>query len=105
MPPIYKILTAEQWAEAQSAGHFAGSAADIRDGFIHFSTAEQVPDTLQKHFANQPDLLLAEIDHDLVASSLKWEPSRNDQLFPHLYADLPLTAIKNIREITPKDCV
>jgi len=103
MPPIYKILTTEQWTETQSLGHFSGSPADLRDGFIHFSTAEQVAGTLQKHFFGQTGLLLAEVDPAQLADSLKWEPSRNDQLFPHLYSNLPLESVTSIREVVAAD--
>jgi uncharacterized protein (DUF952 family) len=47
-----------------------------------------------KHFAGQRELLLIAVDADALAASLKWEPSRGSDLFPHLYAALPLTAVR-----------
>ena len=75
-------------------GTYRGSAADARDGFIHFSTAAQLAGTMTKHFAGQRELLVIAVEADALGSSLKWEPSRGGQLFPHLYAALPLTAVR-----------
>ena len=89
---IFKIVPAALWAEAELAGRFTGSPADLQDGFIHFSTAAQVRETAAKHFHGVPDLLLVAVAGD--ALPIRWEPSRGGRLFPHLYADLPLTAVK-----------
>jgi uncharacterized protein (DUF952 family) len=96
---IYKICGQAAWREAQSDGAFAGSEADARDGFIHFSTAAQVAETAAKHFANETDLLLVAVDADALGPSLKWEPSRGGALFPHLYAPLPLAAVRWTRPL------
>lgn len=85
---VYKILPARLWEQACRAGVFVGSAVDIADGFIHFSTAAQVRETAAKHFARQPDLMLVAIPAAAL-EQLAWEPSRGGALFPHLYAPLP----------------
>ena len=85
MSLIYKILPRAEWDAALEAGVFLGSAIDIEDGFIHFSTGEQWPETLQKHFAGQGDLLLVAVEADALGPQLKWEVSRGGSLFPHLY--------------------
>ena len=82
---IYKILTHEQWALALKTGVFEGAPVDIQDGFIHFSTAEQVEETASKHFSGQSDLLLITFGAERFGEKLKWEPSRGGALFPHLY--------------------
>ena len=84
---------------AEQAGIYAGSEADRRDGFIHLSTAAQLAGTAAKHFAGQSDLLLVAVDADALGSALKWEPSRGGELFPHLYAVLPLTAVRWTRSL------
>jgi len=100
MTMIYRIVSAADWAAAQAAGIFAGTAHDIRDGFIHFSTAAQAAETAAKHYASHPDLLLLEVDTErlaaLAAGPLKWETSRHDDLFPHLYAALPVAAVGRV---------
>ncbi|WP_173935001.1 DUF952 domain-containing protein [Chelativorans sp. Marseille-P2723] len=91
---IYKISPAELWREAEQKGEFGGAPVDHASGFIHFSTASQVKETAEKHFAGQDDLLLVAVDEDKLGSSLKYEPSRGGDLFPHLYAPLPMRAVR-----------
>jgi uncharacterized protein (DUF952 family) len=90
---IYKIEGQADWAAALKAGQYIGSADDRRDGFIHFSTAEQARVTAAKYFAGRADLVIAAIDPGLCAAGLKWEASRGGALFPHLYAALPTKAV------------
>lgn len=90
---VYKVCTRAEWLEAVSAGRFAGSADDRRDGFIHLSTAAQLPGTLARHFSDaggrgRPDLVLAAFEADRLGPALKWEPARDGSLFPHLYVPL-----------------
>ena len=96
MVKIYKICAASAWREAERQGVYRGSADDARDGFIHFSTAAQVPETARKHFLGQRALFLVEIDADALGDALRWERSRNDELFPHLYGELDLGAVISI---------
>jgi uncharacterized protein (DUF952 family) len=96
---IYKISSASAWREAERQGVFRGSPDDIRDGYIHFSTAAQVVETARKHFFGQAGLFLVAVDADALGNALRWEPSRNDELFPHLYGDLDLGAVLGVQEI------
>lgn len=93
---IYKILPRHEWEQASGVGQFLGSGIDIQDGFIHFSTASQVPGTLQKHFPGQTDLVLVSVNSAVVAANLRWETSRGGELFPHVYAPLPTSAALTI---------
>ena len=93
---IYKILSVIQCKEAQAAGVFRGAPVDLADGFIHFSTAAQVEETARKHFKGQDELLLATIDETRLGDSLRYEPSRGGQLFPHLYEPMALSAVTQI---------
>jgi uncharacterized protein (DUF952 family) len=90
---IYKIAPRALWEAAERAGVFAGAPVDIADGFIHFSTREQVEETAAKHFAGQDNLVLVAIDAEALGDKLKWEPSRGGALFPHLYGPLRLEAV------------
>jgi uncharacterized protein (DUF952 family) len=96
---VYKIMNDAEWAAAQAEGVYQGSADDKRDGFIHFSTAEQVPATHQKYFAGRADLVLAEVDAALLGAALRYEPSTGGALFPHLYGVLPLAAVRNVTHL------
>lgn len=101
---IYKIVTQPQWQQAEADGTFHGAPVDLADGFIHFSTAEQVGETAAKHFAGQSDLLLVAVEADGLAD-LRWEPSRGGALFPHLYAPLPASAAEWVRPMPLQDGV
>jgi uncharacterized protein (DUF952 family) len=96
---IYKISPAAAWREAERQGVFHGSADDVRDGFIHFSTASQLEETVAKHFSGQSGLLLIEVDGEVLGPGLRWERSRNDELFPHLYGELDLGAVTAVCEL------
>ena len=90
---IYKIVPREIWQEARSSGVFRGAAIDLDDGYIHFSTAAQAVETAARHFAGVENLLLVAVDTDALGAALRFEPSRGGDLFPHLYANLPLDAV------------
>ncbi len=85
---VYKIMGSEEWQAAMQDGIYPGSAVDIRDGFIHFSTASQVEETVAKHFGGQHNLVLVSFPATAFKEALKWEPSRGGDLFPHLYGAL-----------------
>ncbi|TRD22295.1 DUF952 domain-containing protein [Palleronia caenipelagi] len=85
---VYKIFRQAEWDVLDRSGATAGSADDVRDGFIHFSTADQTPKTLEKHFAGETELILAALETDALGDALRWEISRGGQEFPHLYREL-----------------
>ena len=97
MRRIYKICPASAWREAERQGSYRGSADDFRDGYIHFSAPSQVAATARKHFFGQTGLFLIEVDADALGDRLRWEPSRQDELFPHLYGELDLGAVIGVR--------
>jgi uncharacterized protein (DUF952 family) len=86
---IYRIVAADVWQRAEALGIFAGTEHDVRDGFIHFSTASQVAETAARHYAGLANLLLVAVNVATLGDALRWEPSRGGALFPHLYASLP----------------
>ena len=94
MATIYKICTADEWRAAVADGVFRGPPAALRDGFVHFSTAEQMGETAARYFAGQVDLVLVAFDDAALGPGLRYEPSRGGGLFPHLYGPLdPATAL------------
>ena len=118
MPEIvYKVCAARNWSEAKAAGRYLGSADDLRDGFIHLSTAAQLPGTLARHFSGKDgrglaDLVLVALDAAQLGAALKWEPARDGARFPHLYGPLdpslarrcvPLDIAADGRHILPGD--
>ncbi|MBS7538517.1 DUF952 domain-containing protein [Ancylobacter lacus] len=97
---LFKICPRALWQAAERLGRFEGAPVDIADGFIHFSTARQVEETAARHFRGQDDLLLVAIaTAALDPAALRWELSRGGDLFPHLYAELPLAAVRWVRPL------
>ncbi len=94
---IYKIAPEALWREAVEQGQFTGSPIDVKDGFIHFSTAAQVRETAARHFTGATDLVLIAIDP--AGLDCRWEPSRGGELFPHLYDALPLRAVLWVKPV------
>ena len=94
MVTVYKVVSAPAWRVAEGAGAFTGSPVDLADGYIHFSTAAQVRETVARHFCGVNDLLIVSVDGDRIADQLRWEPSRGGALFPHLYGPLPMAGVR-----------
>ena len=90
---IYKIFRPGEWDELRQKGTTLGAPIDVADGYVHFSTAEQVRETAAKHFANAGDLVLLACDTDALGADLTWEISRCDALFPHLYRPLNMADV------------
>jgi uncharacterized protein (DUF952 family) len=89
---LYKIVPRSLWETAEALARFEGAPVDLKDGFMHFSTATQVRETAAKHFAGQTDLVLVAVAAAPLGDALKWEVSRGGALFPHLYAPLATAA-------------
>jgi uncharacterized protein (DUF952 family) len=102
-PLIYKIMPAAMWRDAQLSGVFRGAPVDLQDGYIHFSTAAQVAETAARHFRGEDDLMLLTVDAGALGAALMWEPSRGGALFPHLYADLDLEAVRRAEPLPWND--
>ena len=98
MGRIYKSLPAQDWRAAQAAGRFEGSAVDLADGFIHFSTAAQAQETAARHFAGRAGLVVLEIEAQDLGAALRWEPSRGGALFPHLYGPLDTGLVRAVTD-------
>jgi uncharacterized protein (DUF952 family) len=93
---VFKVARREEWAQACRRGSYGGSRDDLRDGYIHLSAFPQLAGTLAKHFRGQEDLVLIKLDTRALGAALLWEPSRGGDLFPHLHADLPVAAAREV---------
>lgn len=85
---IYKIFRANERADLAQKGESLGAPIDLVDGYIHFSTAAQARETAAKHFSGVQGLLLSAVDANALGDDLKWEISRGNAKFPHLYRPL-----------------
>jgi uncharacterized protein (DUF952 family) len=93
---IFHMCLREEWELAVKSGAYAGSSQDRADGFIHFSTAEQLPESARRHRRGQAGLVLLAVDPVVLGEALRWEASRHGVLFPHLYGTLPLSAVVSV---------
>ncbi|QBX34415.1 DUF952 domain-containing protein [Paracoccus liaowanqingii] len=100
---IYKVLRAPEWAQMQRDGQTAGAPVDLADGYVHLSTAEQLPVTLEKHFANVDGLVLLACTAEEMGAELRWEPSRGGAIFPHLYRPLAMADVLWSRTLPLQD--
>ena len=96
---IYHMCPSETWEEATRAGTYRGTADDLRDGFIHFSTAGQIAQSARRHRAGQAGLVLVAVESERLGDRLKWEPSRSGDLFPHLYGPLDPAETASVRPL------
>ena len=96
---IYHMCQKATWEEAAETGEYSGSALDLADGFIHFSTADQVKKTAALHLAGVTGLVLLTVPVEVVADALKWEPSRDGVLFPHLYRSLKIDEAVDVTDL------
>jgi len=96
---VYKICSRDVWEQAVVTGYLSGTEDDLRDGFIHFSAPHQIRATARKHFFNQENLVLLEINAPLLGDNLKWERSHNGELFPHLYDIVDVSLVSHICEL------
>ena len=99
MTIVYKIVAADLWQAAEVSGVFAGAGIDLNDGFIHLSTGPQARRTAKLYFEGQANLMLVAADGPSLGEALKYEPSRDGDLFPHLYGPLPLAAVLSVRPL------
>lgn len=99
MTTIYHMAASADWQVAEQNGVYAGSADDLRDGFIHFSTAAQVVESAAKHRQGRSDLLLLYVAAEALGDALRWEAARGGQLFPHLYGQLRPEQVYRIEKL------
>ena len=83
---VFKILECKEWFNKEE--EYKGSLIDSKDGFIHLSTKNQIYQTCKKHFFGKENLIVIYFKIKDLENNLKWEKSRNDDLFPHYYGKI-----------------
>lgn len=99
----FKLIDSDEWSAALATGQYDGSAVDRADGYIHMSTATQLPETARRHYPGRAGLVMLAVDTGALGEALVWEPSRGGDLFPHLYAPLPVRAVGTVRGLLVSD--
>ena len=93
---VYKIMSSTELEQMRRDGLFRGSRADVADGYIHLSCASQLGATLDKHFSGVNGLVLVAVDLARLGHTVRWEPSRGGQLFPHIHGVLTMDAVVSV---------
>jgi uncharacterized protein (DUF952 family) len=96
---VYHMCPGDTWEQAKRAGAYHGTEDDRRDGFIHFSTAEQIAESARRHRAGQAGLVLIAVAGERLGDRLRWEPSRDGQLFLHVYGPLDPAEASSVRPL------
>ena len=84
---VYRVFRKEELEEFRKSKLFRGNKLDINSGFIHLCTDQQIKETINKYFKTEQTYIVKFKISDLE-DSLKWEKSRNDEIFPHYYGKL-----------------
>jgi|TARA_B100000242_G_scaffold288407_1_gene256593 uncharacterized protein (DUF952 family) len=96
---VYRVMLNNEWDEFKKKKKFFGNKLDIQSGFIHLSTKSQIKNTIEKYYKNQDSIIIFKINVKDIAKNLKWEISRNNQLFPHLYGFINFIDVKKTKLI------
>ena len=96
---VHKVMTAAEYSQLQRDGVFYGSVADVADGFIHLSCGSQLTGTLDRHYRGAVGLMLVAVDLAWLGDTVRWEPARGGELFPHIYGPLPIQAVLSVGSV------
>ncbi len=96
---VYKIMLSAELRRMRDNGEFRGSPADVADGYIHLSRGSQLASTLDKHYIGVEGLMLIAVDLSRLRETVRWEPARGGQLFPHIYGPLPIGAVVSVAPV------
>ena len=96
---VYRVMLNYEWDEFKKKKKFFGNKLDIQSGFIHLSTKSQIKNTIEKYYKNEDSIIIFKINVKDIAKNLKWEISRNNQLFPHLYGFINFIDVKKTKLI------
>ena len=89
----------KEWEHFKKEKRFYGNAFDLESGFIHLSTKSQLKDTINRYFQDQKNIVILQICETRIKENVKWEISRNNQIFPHLYGFLEIFDVKKVNNI------
>ena len=96
---IYRVMDKKEWNDFKKEKRFYGNAFDLESGFIHLSTKSQLEATINRYFQDQKNIVILQICETRIKENVKWEISRNNQIFPHLYGFLELFDVKKVNNI------
>ena len=105
---IFHVARREDWTAAQEAGGYEVSSRGVtlaEEGFIHASTHEQLPGTVERYYGDldPAELVILEIDPaacDAAGAPVRWEHVPGARApFPHVYGPVPVTAVTAVHRV------
>jgi len=94
---LFHLAERDEWARARAAGEYA-PASLAHEGFIHFSTGEQLARTSARFYAGRDDMLVVTVDEAKLAAPLRTEQV-DGEAFPHLFGSLNLDAVIDVKPL------
>ncbi|KAJ7047499.1 hypothetical protein C8F04DRAFT_1059075 [Mycena alexandri] len=90
---VFKLVPSSSPVPAPLPEVLPLSELDASSGFIHLSTATQIPGTLKHFFAEHDKVYVLRIEYALHKDNIKWEDPKaevcgergSEGFFPHLY--------------------
>ena len=92
---VYRVFRKKELKEFRIKKLFRGNELDINSGFIHLSTNQQIKETINKYFKKE-EVYIVKFKVSDLEDSLRWEKSRNEEIFPHYYGTLKSSSIIKI---------
>ena len=93
---LFKVLSTYEWAKFKKKKEYNGNSLDHKSGFIHLSTQRQLKKTINLYFKKDQKIVILKFNSKDLNQSLKWELSRNNEFFPHLYDSLNYKDVKKV---------
>jgi uncharacterized protein (DUF952 family) len=105
---LYHLALEDEWDEAVRKGGpyrrstLGRSVGEV--GFIHCSLPEQVQGVADQAYGGRRRVVLLTIDRSRLADEVRMENlDGGDELFPHLYGELPLDAVVQVDPVPVGD--
>lgn len=111
--PLFHAALPDDWQAALATGNYTTSTRGVtldEQGFIHCSYRHQIETVVDHFYADVPELVLLRIDPGLlddVDIDVVVEPPADgiDELFPHVYGPVPVSAVVSAETWRPVDGV
>lgn len=106
---LHHLVDRATWDAAVAAGRYTGSTrgAEVADvGFVHLAMEDQLAGVVDRFYADVRDeLVVLSVDETRLTAPVVFErPPGAKDAFPHLYGELPLTAVVAARDVAAFRC-
>lgn len=89
---LFHLAQPGAWAAATQVGEYRPASLDA-EGFVHFSFADQVAGSANRHYSDAAELVVVEVDGDRLDVPVRLEDTYGSgTAFPHVYGPIPTAA-------------